>query len=178
MSKFVRVKTAPTELKNGEYVISEPTFVPEITACARKKPRSKLMTINYLREIVATIGLKYAGEDFDAITDVNISRYVGTPVGTDVQVNEMVMKMFDKQYPEMLEKFVDYHLKQRPQGTKIIYFLGKPALATEFIKNGIDEVLEKDLESYLGNKSKKPVGKPAISNEEAAKLIAEQVTVV
>lgn len=168
MLKFVRVKTAPTELKKGEYVISEPNFVPEIAACKKKKPRSKIMTTNYLREIVATIGMKYADEDFNALIHVNISQYVGSPCGTDSQTNDVVVKLFEKQYPQMLDNFVSYHIKQRPHGTNTIYFLGRPYSVAPFIANGIEEVLEKDL------KEKKVVGKPAVTNEEAQNLKLEQ----
>jgi hypothetical protein len=62
----------------------------------------------------------------------------------------------------MFDAYVEYEIKNRPMGTNLIYFLGEPSLAVTFIRMGFHEVLEKDL------KPKKVVGKPAITNEEAA----------
>jgi len=150
-------------LQKGEYVINEPSFLDEVQLCERKRPRNHVMSINYLREVVAAIGFKYIGDTFNPITDVNVISAKGVPCETVEQSHEIIVKLFKQHFPRIFDAYVEYHVKRRPNGTNLIYFLGSPAQAVEFIKMGFDEVLEKDL-----NKSKKVVGKPAITDEEAA----------
>lgn len=164
MSRFVRVQLAPKYLQEGECVIHQPDFYQEIAACDSKRPRSGLLTPNYLREIVAVIGNKYVGEDFDAMRAVNVSQFRGVPCSSNVDLNKLLIKLFYEQYPQMMRLAVEYQLKSRPSGTKLIYFTGDSHLATVFVDNGLDEVLFEDLEE------KKPVGKPAITDEEAAAI--------
>lgn len=163
--QFVRVKTAPVELRKDEYVIGVPTFLDEVRACFKKRPRSNTMSINYLRELVAAVGARYLSEDFNALTDVNVANFKGTPCASEGQANEILLKLFKQQYPKALDAFVEYHLKQRPNGTRTVYYLGDGAQAGAFLKFGLQEVLLKDL--YKNEKPKKTVGKPAITQEEA-----------
>jgi hypothetical protein len=167
MMQFVRVKEVPAELRKDEYVISAPTFLEEVRACFNKRPRNEVMSINYLRELVAAVGAKYLPETFNAMTDVNVSYYKGTPCTSEVEANEMLLKLFKREYPEALNAFVEYHIKNRPNGTKTVFYLGTGDQAGIFLKLGFQEVLQKDL--YKEEKSKKTVGKPAITKEEADK---------
>jgi len=50
----------------------------------------------------------------------------------------------------------------------LIYFLGDFTQTGAFSFNGIDEIKPKEIDVYLGKKEKKVVGKPAITNDEAA----------
>lgn len=169
MSKFVRVQLAPKHIREDEYVIHQPEFYPEILKCDAKRPRNGLLTTNYLREIVAAIGDKYVGETFNAMTDVNVSSYRGIPCDSNIDLNKLLTRIFAEQYPNMLKLVVEYQLKRRPSGIKLIYFTGDSKLTSVFLENGIDEILEKDLQP------KQPVGKPAITNEEAAAIKSQEV---
>ena len=164
MTKFVLVQKEPESLDKDCIVISGPDFNADIELCSKKKPSSKMMTVNYLREIAATIGLKYAPETFNALTDVNVALYRGIPCTTLEETNEIVRKMFEKDYPAMFDYFVDYHLKRRPSGTKLIYFTGDLRYTSRFTQNGIDRVKEKELDVFLGKKEKKIIGKPIVKD--------------
>ena len=168
--RFVRVKKVPSDLRKGEHVIVAPIFITEIEACKNKKPRNDAMTVHYLRELVATIGLKYMDETFDAMREVNIANYKGVPCENTEKTNEILISMFKQVAPKILGAYVAYHLKRRPNGTNLVYFLGDSAYNKVFLDAGFEEVLEKNLDVIRGDKPKKVVGKPAITNEEAIQL--------
>ena len=50
--------------------------------------------------------------------------------------------------------------------TKLVYYTGNFNTTGPFYKNGLDLIEEKDVESYMTGKSKKVVGKPALTKEE------------
>jgi len=170
MAKYVLVKKQPEKIDKGCIIIGSPDFKTEIEQCARKKPRSKVMSVNYLREIVATIGLKYGPEGFNALSAVNVSTFIGVPCETNEQTEQIVIRAFKKSYPEIFDRYLDHHIKLRPDGTRLIYFVGDPAQSTAFLKHGIDSLPPKEVDFYLGKKTKKVVGKPAISAKEAGKI--------
>lgn len=165
MAKFVLVKEAPKKLDKDCIVVDAPNFMDEVVASARKRPRSKMMTPNYMREIIAKIADKYADEDFNALTSVNISPYRGVDCSTDEQVHEVICNIFSQCYPRMFVLYVDYYLKNRPSGTKLIYFLGSFSQTAKFTEHGIDQLKEKDVPVYLGYKKKRIIGRPAVSND-------------
>jgi hypothetical protein len=164
--QFVRVNKAPEELKKGEFVISSPDFMPEVESCHHKRPRNDVMSINYLRELVAAVGAKYLPETFNALTDVNVANFKGTPCKTQVEANEILLRLFKKEYPAALDAYIEYYIKRRPTGTNTIFYLGSGDQAAIFLKLGFQEVLAKDF--YKEEKPKKTVGKPAITNKEAS----------
>lgn len=167
MAKFVRVTEAPESLEKDCIVIEAPNFKAEIKRCDAKKPRSGLLSPNYLREICAAVGDKYSDENFNALTSVNVSGYKGIPFSSVEDVEKVVNTILNKGCPELFDNYVDYHIKQRPHGTKLIYFLGDFVHTGSFTRNGIDEVAAKDVDVYLGLKEKKVVGKPAVTDKEA-----------
>jgi len=170
MSKFVLVKKAPEVLEKHEYVVNEPSFMEEIKATARKRPKNKMLTVNYLRELIALIGGKYIGEEFSALTDINVSRYVGSPCDSEESVNAVLNKIFKTQYPKMFDKYIEFKLKSRPRGTTIIYFTGPGDQVGKFLEMGFQQLSTKELEEMKSDKPKKVVGKPAITDEAAAQL--------
>lgn len=167
MSKYTVVKSAPDNLEDGCIVITGPSFLNEIKTCLKKKPRSNALSVNYLREIVAHIGLQYGPETFNPMSDVNVTQYRGVGIESDEKTNEVLIDLFSKQYPAILEGYVDHHIKSRPRGTRLIYFTGNSKYGDVFTRNGLDNISPKDIDVYLGKKAKKTVGKPAITNEEA-----------
>lgn len=166
MSRYVLVDKAPKELDKDCIVIDKPSFIEEIRQCVKKKPRTGTMTTNYLREIISTIGLKYAKEGFNPLTDVVVAPYKGIPCETEEKIHDIVVKAFAKDYPEIFDDFVDAKLKSRPHGTKLIYFLGDHLHTSMFHLNGIDSIKLKDVDVYLGKKTKKTIGKPFASKKQ------------
>lgn len=149
---FCFVKETPTDLDKDEYVINAPSFMDEVVACQKKKPRSNNMTANYIREIVQMIGVKYIGPDFSSITDVNISSFINSPCNSEIEAHESIMRLFKQQYPQMLDAYVKRHLKSRPFGTRFVYYLGSHDQAGVFLEHGFEQVLEKEV---VKNKKKK-----------------------
>jgi hypothetical protein len=164
---FIRVKKKPAELKADEYVIEAPDFMEDIKNCTVRKPQNNVMSLNYLRQLVSDIGQKYVGPEFDALTQVNIANFKGTPCESLEQANETLKKLFTQSFPKMFDAFNEYHIKHRPNGTRVVYYLGSGAHVEPFLRLGFEEVLEKNLDKVLGGKPKKVVGKPAITDEEA-----------
>lgn len=175
MSKFLITKNPPETLNKGEFIISPPDFRQEIAASRLKKPKSNLLTVNYLREVIATIGNKYLGEDFDALRDVNVSKYIGIPCDTEEQVHEVLVKAFDNQLPALLHAVVYHQFKLRPNGTNLIYYTGHPKYCTKLVELGLEQIDSKQLEDQKSSKPKKIIGKPAITNEQAAILNTPEV---
>lgn len=168
MSKFVKVTEAPENLPSGCFVISAPSFLEEIKSCDKKRPKTGLMTPHYLREIIGTIALKYdSTETFNALTQVNVTHFKGIPFKDLNEVEEILNRAISANCPELFDMYVDYHIKKRPFGTKLIYFLGSHLNTGPFTRNGIDEIQAKEVDTYLGNKPKRKVGKPAITDKQA-----------
>jgi hypothetical protein len=167
MAKFVKVKEAPSNLDKDCYVIEAPNFKKQIEKVGSKQSKSGLITPNYLREVFAAIGSEYAPETFNPLTSINVSHYRGVPLSN---VESTIRSIIETQCPHFIDLFVDKKIKSRPNGTKLIYFLGDFKQTSMFSQNGIDEIKEKEIDVYLGKKKKKVVGKPAITNEEAAAI--------
>jgi hypothetical protein len=166
------VKTAPENLQEHEFVIGKPDFYEQINKSKTKKPKSSQMTVNYLREVIASVGQKYMGEDFDALLSINVSKFIGVPCSTDKEVHDILIKAFDEQCPKILSSYVQHCFKQRPPRTNVIYYTWNPKYATKLAEYGWEQVSQKDLEDERSGKQKKVVGKPAITAEQAASLDA------
>lgn len=165
MSKFLVTNIAPKQLKQNEYVISDPDFYSEIAECKFKKPKSTQLTINYLREVIAAVCQKYLGKDFDVLRSINVSKFVGAPCDTEKDVHDVLIKIFENQCPELIHAYVHSCFKQRPSGTNFIYYIGNPKYCTKLLELGYEQISKKEFDNL--DKPKKVVGKPAISNEEA-----------
>jgi hypothetical protein len=142
---FTVVKNAPTELEKDEYIINAPSFMEEVQSCRLKRPRSGIMTANYIREILQAIGSKYIGHDFSAATDINISNFINSPCENEEQAHASIMRILKQQYPQMLDAYIRYQLKQRPFGTRFVYYLGCNDQTGAFLELGFEHVLEKDI---------------------------------
>lgn len=145
--RFCYVKRPPETLGKDEYFIDKPNFMLEIDMCKSKKSRSGLMTANYLRELIQLIGSKYIGLDFNAMTLINATNYIGISCTTEEEIHATIIKLFNDQLPQVLTAYVEYFIKRRPLGTKLIYFIGGPGQAEAFMTMGCEQVLEKELVS-------------------------------
>jgi hypothetical protein len=144
MSKFKIVNEAPEELKKGEYIISEPSFIDEINT-AKNKPRPiggrQLTTLNHLRSIGGVIGELYDPEEFNSYGSIPFTHFVGREFKDTAELSKsVIVPMFRKHYPQIFFKYIDKQIKARPQGTELIYFVGEEANAEAFFTNGIDKV--------------------------------------
>lgn len=172
MSKYAIVRTVPTTLRKGEVVIEPPKFLEQIRATAHKAAKKNLTGINHLRDLLNAIQQKFE-VDLN-IFKVPFSQYEGLSFNNEIELSRIVVRMLKSERPEIFEKVLEYNIKNRPHGTKMIYYVGDFVDANPFFRNGIDQIEEKDVDEYLGLKPKKIVGKPAITKEESEGL-AKQV---
>ena len=165
MAKFVVVKEAPASLEKGEMVISQPDFLDEIRANAKKAPRVKQTGINHLREVLNAVGVKY-DPDMN-VFKIRLVNYEGLPYKDEADFSAIIQRILKTEYPVIFDKVLEYQLKNRPMNTKLVYYVGDINSTGPFYKFGLDHLEEKDIESYMTGKPKKVVGKPAITDEEA-----------
>lgn len=165
MSSFVCVDSAPSQLEKHEFVVPKISFMDQILKCKLKQPKNGIISRNHIREVIAFIGLEYGGEDFDPLTSVNISSLIGRTYTSDEELDELLFQLFDRQCPQIFDSFVLKHLKQRPMGTKLVYFLPKNKGTKPLYDLGLQNIKSSDIDYVLGNKEKKIVGKPAVKGE-------------
>jgi len=166
MAKFIVVKEIPKNLGKGEIVIDQPTFLDQIRENAKKAPRVKQTAINHLREVINAIGVKFDPEL--NVFKFKLVNYEGLPYKDEIEFSKILNRILRTEYPQIFEKYLEYQLKNRPMGTKLVYYIGDFGSTGPFYSAGLDLLEEKDLESYLTGTPKKTVGKPAVTNKEAA----------
>ncbi len=165
MAKFVVVDKAPEQLRKEEFVIEQPSFMEEIKENSTKAPRGGRTAPNHLRYIVGSIGQKYDPEL--TAWSIRPHQFEGRAFASDEELSKIVVELLHLQYPAIFERYVAAKIKARPNGTKLIYYVGPFNSTAPFFQNGIDKLEEKDIETYLGLKPKKVVGKPAVTKEDA-----------
>jgi hypothetical protein len=153
MAKFVVVKSRPKELKKGEHVIERADFLPEIRQNSKNASRGGLVGVNHLRSIAGTIGKEY-DEELTAYS-IKPYSYEGRSYSSEEELSRIVVAMLREQYPKIFDKYLDKKIKERPFGTKLIYYVGDFLETAAFNLNGIDRLEERDIDAYMGNKKPK-----------------------
>jgi hypothetical protein len=164
MSKFVIVKTAPANLRKGEVVLESPSFLEQIRANAHKA-RKGLTAVNHMRDILNAIQQRFEADI--NVFKIPFSQYEGLPFANEDELSKIVIRLLKKESPGVFEKVLEYNIKNRPHGSKLIYYVGDLDGTGPFFRNGIDMIDEKDVDVELGLKPKKIVGKPAVTKEES-----------
>lgn len=165
MVKYVLVKEAPNNLRDGEYLITMPDFLEEIRLSSARNNR-KTTSASQLRSIANLIAINY-DKDFDVLRMLKAHDFEGIAFQDDEALSRIVLGMLEATRPEIFDKYIDHKIKTRPFGTKLIYFVGPHEKTTSFTLNGIDSLNEKDVDAHLGLKTKRVFGKPAVTKEEA-----------
>jgi hypothetical protein len=152
MAKFVVVKQKPKELKKGECVIERASFLPEIRENAKNASRGGLTGVNHLRSIIGTIGKNYDLE----LTAYSVKPYAyeGRSYSSEEELNDIVVSLLREQYPIIFDRYLDKKIKERPFGTKLIYYVGDFLETAAFNMNGIDRLEEREVDAYMGHKKK------------------------
>lgn len=148
MSKFVIVDEAPKNVGENELVIQEPKFLDEIKV-AKNQPRpfpngKYLTTLSHLRAIAGTIGELYDPEGFNQYSTIPLNHFVGIEYENHEELSEVVLKMFRKFHPQIFFKYLDKQIKNRPQNTELIYFVGSKDNTEAFFANGINQLDAKE----------------------------------
>lgn len=165
MSKFVSVKKAPATLRKGEFVIESPDFLEQIRANTHKASKKNLTSVNWMRDILTSIQDKY--EVDLRIFKIPLACYEGVGFKHEFDVSKIFVNLLKKERPEIFDKVLEYNIRNRPHGIKLIYYVGDWGDTGAFSRNGIDSIEEKEVDEYLGLKPKKIVGKPAVTKEES-----------
>lgn len=170
MSKFVVVDKVPENKPEGTYVVTMPDFITEIRSAAhRANDRKRLTASGHLRTIAQNIANAYDPE-FNVLATLIVRTFEGREYDSDESLSKIVIELLERDYPVIFEKYLDKKIKDRPFGTKLIYFVGPLSRSGVFTRNGLDMMDEKDVDTYLGLKPKKVVGRPAVTKEEAEAL--------
>lgn len=152
-TRFTVVKEEPTDLPKDTYVIKSPDFLEEITSNKSREPRGNHTSPTHLRYIVGSIGAKYDPE-LSAYT-VKPHLFEGRKYDSDKELSSVIVEMLQSQYPKVFESYLDYKIKQRPAGTKLIYFVGDYKNTKSFITNGISVIDEKEVDDLLDSRQQK-----------------------
>lgn len=166
MAKFVTVNEAPVELRKDEYVIEMPNFLDEIRlASARNTNKKGQTSASFMRSIASMIAISYDRE-FDPLRHLKAHDFDGVGYNNEQELSQIVVNMLKRDYPQIFDRYLETKIKNRPFGTKLIYFVGAHSAASVFYANGIDGIDEKDVDTYLGLKPKRTVGKPAVTKDQ------------
>lgn len=163
MAKFVITNSAPQKLSNEEYVVNLPNFLEEVKA-ATSRTKNNRTNVSELRNIATLIAIKY-DQDFDPLRHLKAHAFEGREYNSPEELSSIVIEMLERDYPAIIDRYIEHQLRNRPFGTKLIYFTGPLQKSSIFFKEGIDMIDQKDVEDYMSGKAKRVVGKPAVSNK-------------
>lgn len=161
MSKFVNTKQLPENLRKGEYVVRFPDFKEEVSEFySRVRSNFKLTTVSMLRNILGAIGNSYDPTfDFYAIPYNNFD---GLKIDTIDELIKVVNNIVRLHAPSLYRKSMEFQIKNRPIGIKVIYFDGPFSYTDVFNNFGMFEIKEKDVDVELGLAEKKIPPKSAV----------------
>jgi hypothetical protein len=166
MAKFVIVDKVPAELRKNEHVIEMPSFLEEIRlASARNLNKKGQVSPSFLRSIASMIAINY-DKEFDPLRHLKAHDYDGVGYENEQDLSKIVLAALERDYPAIFDRYLEHKIKNRPFGTKVIYFVGPHSKSSVFYAHGIDSLDVKDVDTFLGLKPKKTVGKPAVTNEQ------------
>jgi len=141
MAQVVFVKELPTTLAKDEIAVSAPNFVEQVRASKRKASGKQLTSQIYLNQVVTLVRNKYDndGELYEQTMRIAYSKFVGLPFKSDEDVSDIVVRILATYCPTMLDRAVEWNIKNRPAGTKTIYFNGPKSYLGVFFQHGITE---------------------------------------
>lgn len=142
MAEFKRVDKAPEKLKDGECVIKKPDFQEFIDATTKRRGTSGLTTASNLRDIFMAITDRY--DHTVNPYQLKLSKYEGIAYENDDGIRKVLFKVIKDFDLDLLEKAVDFEIKNRPDNTETIFYVS-PDLegSSSFIKNGINQLTKK-----------------------------------
>lgn len=138
MTTFKRVDEVPKNLKDNECVIIKPDFQEMIDKTRKRRGVSGLTTAAALRDIFMLITDVYAPEINPY--HLKLSKYEGRAYETDDQLREIIFKIIRDFDLNLLEKALEFQIKNRPPKTDFIYYVS-PDLdgLSAFIKMGVNQ---------------------------------------
>ncbi len=157
MTKFVHITDmgkVPEKLEKGEIIIRSPSFIDEVRAMMPMKPSVNQTTAHFLRMIAVEIGKRY-DPNFNAYRHIVVSDYTGIPFETVEQLAVVVRRMMLATYPNIVEKYLEKKIKERPLNTKLIWFFGSWNETRAFTREAIEHIELSEVDAYMGRKKAK-----------------------
>lgn len=154
MTKFVHVtnhELIPSKLEKGEIVINSPSFLEEVRAMIAHKPSTNITTTHFLRAIATEVGRKYDPK-FNSYTHITVNDYTGIEFNNDFDLAIVVRRMILSKYPQMVDRYLEKKIKERPLNTKLIWFFGDWQETRAFCREGIDNIELHEVDQYMGRK--------------------------
>ena len=126
MARVCFLEEKPKEIGKEEFIIDEPRFYDEIRDCKRfeQSLNRGLTASNHIKQIVSSI-LKSCKLDESIQFKIPYNQYCGLKYSNDWQLSEIIIKMLKNHCPDVIKKYVEYQIVNRPMGTRIIYFITK-----------------------------------------------------
>ena len=143
MSKFFVIKRdqLPEKLCPKEYVIGDISFITEIKYAERVKPRGNLIKASYLKTIMEEVCRKYNNDPFLAWSKFKYHEYEGVPYNSEEELDKILLKMTEKDYPITIENYYRTKIRNRPINIHVIYFTAPMKFASLFAREGIDQII-------------------------------------
>jgi hypothetical protein len=143
MGQFLVVEETPASVGQGEYVIEQPNFLKEIALHKTKTPKNGLTGSFHLRMILDSIAQNYDPQNMTAYS-CKVHHFEGLAFSTDEELNSILVKMLQKDYPAVFTKYLDTRIRNRPKGAEKIYYVesGLSDANEVFYKNGFSEATE------------------------------------
>lgn len=172
--KIFFVNERPESLEKGDYVIDVPNFLNEITMHKAKAPKNGMTGSYHLRVIADSIAQKYDSENMSAFS-IKPHLFEGRVFTSDAELNSIIVEMMQLCYPKIFAKYIEYSIKNRPNNVKRLIvvrsMIKDETVETICFNYGMVFSNEEEVVATVEpQKSKKVVGKPAITKEQAEQL--------
>jgi len=141
MAQVVFVTEPPKTLGKDEIVISAPNFAAQVAASNFKASGKQQTSPNHLNQVVTLIRNKYDwdGDLYEQTMKIAYSKFRGIAYKTDQDISDIVIRILTQYCPALLDRAVEWDIKNRPAGTKTIYFNGPKSYLGVFFQHGITE---------------------------------------
>jgi len=155
MTKYVCVTSVPDhDLCKEEMIVKVPDFIQDVIECRQHMPNTGVLSPSYVHALANHIGHKYDPE-FTGSGLMVVNDLKGVPFNNASDIAASMVKFFRRYYPKIFDACIDYQIKNKPMGIKLVYFVGDHLDSSAFVKNGIDVIDLKDVDIYMGRKDKK-----------------------
>lgn len=140
MTKVTILPESPQNLKKTDFVIFKPNFLDEVKSSRLSNQSiSKITTVNHLRDILMIVTGKY--DESVNPYHITLNKYEGIAAPTLEDIADVVVRIDRDNNLKLLEKALDFKIKNRPLGTEMIYYISPDMQAVEqFQLNGIEAV--------------------------------------
>jgi len=157
MTVYVRIQKdedLPKPLPKHCIFLCKPTFIEEVLKISKNYFRKGFTNQDNLRLVGDEVAKKY-DESLNVFTQLKAFNYEGLPFSSMEEFAQILVRMFENDYPKIFAKYYEYVIKNIPFGTKVVYFKGSFQDETVFAKFAIDRIELDELDKYISTKKHK-----------------------